>query len=365
MITFKIIDERQYILSPTYNNLDINLLIENHSTWDSYAKDVFNFWSCADKIETTTSCNKGEKYIVPMCYIHQDEALYTAKHFVEVAKQFVEDYTEMFKFATLAIVDPFESSQHFIDSVDELKKHFDIDIIGINPNKRYADGIYTDTGIHKFIDHGNPISFTDRKLYINLNNAAHYHRCKMLDALIENNLHSIGYNTCHDVYGQVLEYKKHNETRIDKIQWDVLDSLNKTSGKRITTVPYRACTQSFLWLVVETNVDSDNMFFTEKIYKPIALGMPFMVLGNPGMLADLQRRGYKTFSEFWNEDYDKDLPLDDKIKIIIDNLKTLTKQNLKELRVNMKSYLLHNRQVYNEERSKNELRKNLKDHLNV
>ena len=53
MIIFKIFDSRQYNLSPTQKSLNVDELINNHLTLDRYSHEVFNFWACADKIETT------------------------------------------------------------------------------------------------------------------------------------------------------------------------------------------------------------------------------------------------------------------------------------------------------------------------
>jgi hypothetical protein len=362
MIIFKIFDSRQYNLSPTQKSLNVDELINNHVTLDRYSHEVFNFWASADKIETTIDFDKHNKYIIPIWYVHECELPYSANDFIIHVNNFIADYKGLLKHATIAIVDPYESSKHFIESVSKLKKQNNCNIIGINPNKLYKDGVYSDTGLHMVNELENNISFTNKKLYINLNNAARYHRCKMLDALIENNLHTLGYNTFHDVYDEFWKYKKNNKTQIDKIKWDILDSTtNKSIAKRTQLIPYRCCVQSFLWLVVETNVDSNNLFFTEKIYKPIALGMPFIVLGNPGMLRDLQARGYKTFKEYWNEDYDKDMSLDDKIKIIVDNLQVLKNKNLKKIHKKLQPHLKHNRELYKKERSVNELRENLKE----
>lgn len=45
-------------------------------------------------------------------------------------------------------------------------------------------------------------------------------------------------------------------------------------------------------------------FITEKLYKPIACKKPFIVFGPQYMLEDIRTLGYKTFSDFINEDYD-------------------------------------------------------------
>lgn len=58
-------------------------------------------------------------------------------------------------------------------------------------------------------------------------------------------------------------------------------------------------------LVVESCIDLvDEFHLTEKIVKPIAMGMPFVVVSTPGFLANLRQIGFKTFDSLWSEEYD-------------------------------------------------------------
>jgi hypothetical protein len=43
---------------------------------------------------------------------------------------------------------------------------------------------------------------------------------------------------------------------------------------------------------------------TEKTFKPIALGMPFVIVGTQGSLRYLRSYGFKTFGDLWDESYD-------------------------------------------------------------
>ena len=58
------------------------------------------------------------------------------------------------------------------------------------------------------------------------------------------------------------------------------------------------------------NIISETFFFdkpihiTEKTFKPIAFKQPFIMIGSYGSLRHVKDLGFKTFSEFWNEDYD-------------------------------------------------------------
>lgn len=49
----------------------------------------------------------------------------------------------------------------------------------------------------------------------------------------------------------------------------------------------------------------DSVFLTEKTFRAIYAGVPFMICGNPGSLELLRMLGYKTFPSAFDEDYDK------------------------------------------------------------
>jgi hypothetical protein len=52
---------------------------------------------------------------------------------------------------------------------------------------------------------------------------------------------------------------------------------------------------------------------TEKTFKPIAMGMPFVIVSTHGSLQYLKRYGFKTFDSVWDEGYD--LEPDDDLRI--------------------------------------------------
>ena len=45
-------------------------------------------------------------------------------------------------------------------------------------------------------------------------------------------------------------------------------------------------------------------FITEKTFRPIACGHPFIVLGNNNILKTLHDLGFETFGSLWDESYD-------------------------------------------------------------
>jgi hypothetical protein len=71
--------------------------------------------------------------------------------------------------------------------------------------------------------------------------------------------------------------------------------------------------ESLLYLVTETVATGRRHHLTEKTFKPIALGMPFIIVGTQGSLKYLRSYGFKTFGDLWDESYD-DEP-DDSLRI--------------------------------------------------
>tara|TARA_Y100000310_G_C20632600_1_gene789438 strand:+ start:619 stop:1809 length:1191 start_codon:yes stop_codon:yes gene_type:complete len=57
-------------------------------------------------------------------------------------------------------------------------------------------------------------------------------------------------------------------------------------------------------LVTEVNAGNSILHITEKTFKPLQMGHPFIIQGNPGTLTYLQDLGYQTFNDMFDESYD-------------------------------------------------------------
>jgi hypothetical protein len=101
------------------------------------------------------------------------------------------------------------------------------------------------------------------------------------------------------------------------------DLFNNTWGDAI--VNYRIYRDSWFSLVTETIFDYPCTFRTEKIWKPILMGHPFVVAANPGYLRDLRRAGFKTFDTLVDESYDSIDRPDVRIQRITDSVAWLCK----------------------------------------
>jgi hypothetical protein len=110
---------------------------------------------------------------------------------------------------------------------------------------------------------------------------------------------------------------------------------------------YNHYTETHLSLVSEMSITT--RFLTEKIYKPILNGHPFLVLGGKGILEVLQNNGYYTFPEIFNEDYDKESNHVLRVFKVIDELEKFCNLSIKEkeYKINQCRYKIdHNKNHY-------------------
>jgi hypothetical protein len=93
--------------------------------------------------------------------------------------------------------------------------------------------------------------------------------------------------------------------------------------------------ESLLYLVTETVATGRRHHLTEKTFKPIALGMPFVIVGTCGSLEYLRSYGFRTFEGIWDESYDlaeDDVRIERIASLLrsLDELPATTKQQLFE-----------------------------------
>lgn len=87
--------------------------------------------------------------------------------------------------------------------------------------------------------------------------------------------------------------------------------------------------ESLLYLVTETVYKEKTLHLTEKTFKPIVMQMPFILVAPQYSLEYLKIYGFKTFNDFWSEDYDTQ-DNDTRIETIIKILNDLNNMSPKE-----------------------------------
>lgn len=97
-------------------------------------------------------------------------------------------------------------------------------------------------------------------------------------------------------------------------------------------------------VVAETFTSGHCFFVTEKTVRPMLLKKPFIIFGSQDYLAYLRQMGFRTFGDFWNEEYDGYNTADRYVRILalIDNLGSMSKDKLEAMYWDMKYTLDHN-----------------------
>lgn len=108
---------------------------------------------------------------------------------------------------------------------------------------------------------------------------------------------------------------------------------------------FNECATSLVFVVTETVQAGRRHHLTEKTFKPICLGMPFIIVSTAGSLQYLRSYGFKTFGDIWDESYDTE-PDDakrlEKIADLLAYIDSLSVRQLQELHAQVAPIVQHN-----------------------
>jgi len=113
-------------------------------------------------------------------------------------------------------------------------------------------------------------------------------------------------------------------------------------------------------LVSETNDTNDEIFMTEKIWKPIIAQQPFVLHGNYLYLQRLREMGFKTFANYFDESYDLEVDRNKRIDKIVDTCQDLLTKNWQDMYLQTQDLRKHNLDTFfNKEKLSVEINKTL------
>lgn len=361
--TFLIVDPRQTHLS-VYDEVFDNF--ETRTQIPSYVADM-PIHSMNDAISGVTREYSNEKTLffpVFMPKIHGDPGFHNSPSFFNKHSfrhneiiEMLSEYKGLLERDNVIplLIDTLESNPFLVEILNLGKKHFPNGVMALSADFlqaiQYDNVYYFSHWLSKMPVEPKLIDYTPKRLYVNLTRAAHSHRVSLMEKLISRGLDKHGYNTWSNVYNLFERHLKNNPDSLlhGYDNFDVLDIEDLVSNNPNNCFPREACGNSFLFLVSETNVNTGQLFFSEKVFKPIAIGMPFLLLGNPGSLAVLREMGFVTFDQWWDESYDHETSLCARIEAILDILEFLScrTNDLKiEWRKEMQPVLQHNQDLY-------------------
>jgi len=102
---------------------------------------------------------------------------------------------------------------------------------------------------------------------------------------------------------------------------------------------------TYFSLVTET-MGFKNPFITEKTYKPILAGHPFIIAGAPGYYQKLHKMGFETFDKLIDESFDLEPNMDQRMTMIAEQVKRLCQNDLDQFLYQCKEICLYNKQYY-------------------
>tara|TARA_B100000900_G_C20580500_1_gene717318 strand:+ start:962 stop:2200 length:1239 start_codon:yes stop_codon:yes gene_type:complete len=201
------------------------------------------------------------------------------------------------------------------------------------------------------------------KLFVNYNRVVKSHKLFLGYSLFQNDLvensligfsdnyiepQSIGKNYTEFNYdfNVLYNFLKELPYKIDNKDIKDLDDQG-IIGQLIERTDYE---RTFLSLVSESTCEDGVVYLSEKTFKPIAMGHPFIIVGATGSIKKLKDIGYKTFDEFWDESYDNCNTYKERIERIIEILLSLKSKNFEELismREQMKEITDYNFKLFN------------------
>lgn len=122
-------------------------------------------------------------------------------------------------------------------------------------------------------------------------------------------------------------------------------SESKKSGFAVSNNKKELYIDTYIHIVTETFF-GNNVFLSEKIFRPISNFQPFIVLGDYGSLVELKRLGFKTFEPFIDESYDLETDPRKRFEMIENEIIKLKNKSINEIHNwyhSIKDILVHNR----------------------
>jgi len=89
---------------------------------------------------------------------------------------------------------------------------------------------------------------------------------------------------------------------------------------------------ALVYVITETVAEYPYPYFSEKTWRAMVTGRPFMMVNAQHSLKKLQEFGFLTFSDWWDESYDEKALAADRIESMVATLKSLASLSKKELR---------------------------------
>jgi hypothetical protein len=161
-----------------------------------------------------------------------------------------------------------------------------------------------------------------------------------------------GYADLYDITSDNMEIRNIDIDFFNKylpIELDTHSISDKSQFRVNDTFKKELFLNSCINLVTESSFQLNELFVSEKILKPILNYQPFIVFAGYGYLEHLKTYGFKTFSDFWDESYDKIESPKYRFFALLKIIRELNEKSideLNELYKNLKNVCIYNKEVW-------------------
>lgn len=268
---------------------------------------------------------------------------------------------------------PAEGSETLIgdfveNGIDDIVKQQKILIIaGADIGPEYASLVFDSCMFEVYINaenmrqwvRGNEIHNKTNKPYkfLFLNGMYRWHRKYLIQRFKQNNLLEQSLWSCLDPnMAEIHLLDKKYELPVYQSNINVSDLATMTTSSDVKKHMFNGqwgdgqlCAESYIdtyfSLVTETVTDSYS-FRTEKIWKPIAIGHPWIAVANAGYYRDIRNLGFKTFGHIIDESFDQIEDSQQRVSRIADIVEDLCKSNLDQFLKETRDICVYNQQHF-------------------
>lgn len=252
--------------------------------------------------------------------------------------------------------------QEYLDRIKDMGLEVNLQVLA---TRYFESGIRPDT-----LEFTSDVYDNDRlraKKFLTFNRMPRLHRCELLEFLLANDLLDKGYVSFGNdgnwesridfFLGQIGDNYPNISQNLDLLPLNINATAerNNPADIRIDDVEY--FDNSYFSIVAETAYYQTNIngpcidiekdiFPSEKIYKPIIMLQPFILMGRPHFLETLRKYGFKTFHPFIDESYDNVEDDQVRMNLIFNEIKRIsafTDEQYKEWMTQIKPIVEHNK----------------------
>jgi UDPglucose 6-dehydrogenase len=227
---------------------------------------------------------------------------------------------------------------------------------------------YFESGLSHYRDFSGPDYDAEKlrdKKYLSFNRMPRLHRCELLNFLLANNLLDDGFVSFgnymlwrpDDHLMEVVQDFKHIKENLHILPLNINSTAERPNPADIQPQDSEFFDNSYFSIVTETAYYQTNhngptisiekdIFPSEKIYKPIMMKHPFILMGRPYFLKTLRSHGYQTFHPYIDETYDTVENDAERMKLIfneISRLAAFTDDQYREWMQQVKPIVEHNK----------------------